>query len=174
MTKINLSEKEKMLLEDQKKHEEICVQKYTNYADQTQCPELKSLFKTYASEEQQHYNTINQILSGQVPNMQQGQNQQMASQSQGNAEMTNKSDASLCADVLMAEKFVSGAYDTAIFECRDTNLRNALNHIQKEEQQHDEGILITFKVMACIMSNNQRRRTFVHNFEQKSFLLSLT
>lgn len=149
MTKINLSEKERMLLEDQKKHEEICVQKYTNYADQTQCPELKALFKTYASEEQQHYNTINQILSGQVPNMQQGQTQQnkqtnqtqqMASKSQGNAGMTNQSDASLCADVLMAEKFVSGAYDTAIFECRDTNLRNALNHIQEEEQQHGEGI----------------------------------
>lgn len=149
MTKINLSQKERMLLEDQKKHEEICVQKYTNYAEQTQCPELKALFKTYASEEQQHYNTINQILSGQVPNMQQGQsqqkqetkqNQQKTSNSQGNAGMTNQSDASLCADVLMAEKFVSGAYDTAIFECRDTNLRNALNHIQKEEQQHGEGI----------------------------------
>jgi spore coat protein CotF len=161
MTKINLSQKEKMLLEDQKKHEEICIQKYTNYANQVQDPQLKQLFNTYASQEQQHYNTISQILSGQVPNMnqgqqqqgqqqqsqgqqgqqnQQGQQQQVSSQMEGSAGMTNQSDAELCSDLLMTEKYVSGTYDTTIFECTDTNLRNALNHIQKEEQQHGEGI----------------------------------
>ena len=30
---INLTSKERKLLEDQKSHEEICVQKYSNYAN---------------------------------------------------------------------------------------------------------------------------------------------
>lgn len=146
MTKIRLSQKERMLLEDQKSHEELCVQKYTNYANQAQDPELKQLFKTHAKEEQQHYDTINQILSGTVPNMNQ-QGQQQSNQSQqnnlsnkGNAGMYDSNDASLCGDLLVTEKYISGAYDTTIFECVDTNLRNALNHIQKEEQQHGEAI----------------------------------
>jgi spore coat protein CotF len=46
----------------------------------------------------------------------------------------------LCNDMLMTEKYVSGTYDTAIFEFQDTNMRKALNHIQKEEQEHGEGI----------------------------------
>lgn len=54
--------------------------------------------------------------------------------------MGNQGDASLCTDMLMTEKYVSGTYDTAIFECVDTNVRQALNHIQKEEQQHGEAI----------------------------------
>ncbi|WFA07796.1 spore coat protein [Tissierella sp. Yu-01] len=151
MTTINLSQKERMLLEDQKSHEEICIQKYTNYASQAQDPELKNLLNTYAQEEKQHYNTINQILSGQVPNMnqQQGQQQQnqqnqMSSQTTRGAGMDNSNDASICNDLLMTEKYVSGTYDTAIFECSDTNLRDTLNHIQKEEQKHGEGI---FKYM---------------------------
>ena len=54
--------------------------------------------------------------------------------------MSNTNDASICSDLLMTEKYISGAYDTAIFECTDTKLRDTLNHIQKEEQQHGEGI----------------------------------
>ena len=38
-------------------------------------------------------------------------------------------------DVLMTEKYISGTYDTVIFEFRDTNTRDVLNHIQKEEQK---------------------------------------
>jgi len=31
-------------------------------------------------------------------------------------------------------------YNISIFEFADANVRQALNHIQKEEQQHGEGI----------------------------------
>jgi spore coat protein CotF len=152
MTKVNLSQKEKMLLEDQKSHEKICIEKYTNYANQAKDPELKQLLKTYAGEEQEHYDTINQILSGTVPDLNQqsqkqntqssqgGQSSQSNAGSVGSAGMYDKNDASLCSDLLMTEKYISGAYNTTIFECVDTSLRDALNHIQKEEQQHGEGI----------------------------------
>ncbi|MTI60167.1 MAG: spore coat protein [Firmicutes bacterium] len=147
---LNLSQKEKMLLQDQKSHEEICIEKYTNYAGQVQDPQLKDMFNTYAGQEKQHLNTINQILNGSVPQMdgrtqnQQGQQQsnQQAMQNKDNQTgMSNQNDAKLCNDLLMTEKYVSGTYDTAIFEFADSNVRNVLNHIQKEEQQHGEGIL---------------------------------
>ncbi|MCK4257507.1 MAG: spore coat protein [Halanaerobiales bacterium] len=153
MTTLNLNQKEKMLLHDQKSHEELCIQKYSNYALLTQDQELKQLFTNYASQEQQHLNTINQILSGQIPQMNQSQSQtqgsgQQMSQVQGNMQTQmqstggtlNQNDAALCSDLLMSEKYISGAYNIAIFECTNSAVRQVLNHIQKEEQQHGEGI----------------------------------
>lgn len=141
---ITLSQKEMMLLEDQKSHEEVCVQKYNNYAGQAKDPELKQLFNTYAGQERQHLDTINQILAGRQPNLgrQQGQQKQQQAQ-QGGGQLPAadyRNDAVLCQDMLMTEKYVSDTYNTGIFEMVDTNVRQALNHIQKEEQQHGEGI----------------------------------
>lgn len=140
---LQLTQKERTLLEDQKTHEEICIQKYNNYAQQVKDPQLKQLFGQYASQEQQHYNTINQLLQGQLPvsGGNQGIQQQIQQiQSQPIAGMANQEDAALCTDMLMTEKFVSSTYDTAIFESANSPVRQALQHIQKEEQQHGEGI----------------------------------
>jgi len=144
-----LSQKERMFLQDQMEHENICIKKYTNYSNIAQDPELKQMFKTYAGQEQQHYNTLNQILNGQNPNMsaqQGGQTTQGSNMSQTSlsGSMANQKDADLCTDMLMTEKYVSSTYNTAIFEFADANIRQALNHIQKEEQGHGEGI---FKYM---------------------------
>ncbi|KGK91126.1 coat protein F [Desulfosporosinus sp. HMP52] len=144
---IQFSQKEKSLLMDQKEHEESCVDKYAKYANQAQDAELKQLFTSYSAKEQEHLNSINQMLAGQIPTMggqqqgQQAQNQQASSGSQGQTQGNyNQEDAKLCKDMLMTEKYVSGAYNTAIFEFRDTNVRQVLNHIQKEEQEHGEGL----------------------------------
>lgn len=142
-----LTQKEKMLLEDHKKHEEICIQKYHSYASQTQSPELKQLFETHASHEQQHLNTVNQLLSEQIPNVsqsQQGGSQQSGSQQQINQQIGtgNQMDAYLCNDLLSTEKYISGTYDTAIFEFTNPQARQVLNHIQKEEQKHGEDIFL--------------------------------
>jgi len=143
----NLTQKESLLLEDQKKHEELCIQKYQSYANQTQCPELKQLFNNYANQEQQHLNTINQMLNGQVPttsqqSSQSGQQNSSNSQASPTASIssTSQTDMHLCQDALTTEKYVSGTYDTSIFEFTNSQLRQVLNHIQKEEQQHGEGI----------------------------------
>ncbi len=58
----------------------------------------------------------------------------------GQTGMINQQDTDLCTDLLSTEKYVSGTYDTAIFEFRDGNIRKALNYIQKEEQQHGEQV----------------------------------
>lgn len=138
---ITLTQKERLLLEDQKSHEEMCIKKYTDYANQAQDPKLKQLFQQHAQQEQEHLNTINQILSGQVPSMNNGQQGQSGQQSKYFASSSSsKQDKDLCQDMLMTEKYVSSTYNTTIFECIDTNVRQVLNHIQKEEQQHGEDI----------------------------------
>lgn len=151
---LKLTQKERMLLEDQRKHEQICIEKYSNYANQTQCPQLKQLFNNLSQLEKTHLDTINQLLSGNIPQMNQQQNQG-TTQDTGNQSTTGKTsntqqftgttkEADMCTDMLMTEKYVSGAYNTAIFEFTNPQVRDVLNHIQKEEQKHGEAI---FKYM---------------------------
>jgi spore coat protein CotF len=149
---MQLSQKERSFLEDSKNHEQLCIKKYNNYANQAQDQQLKQIFGKLAGKEQEHLNSINQILAGQVPVMnQQAPNQsrqeqqtQMQASWQGQTGFVNQQDADLCQDMLSAEKYVSQFYDTSIFEFSDPNIRTVLNHIQKEEQQHGEEI---FKYM---------------------------
>ena len=68
---VNLSTKERMLLEDEKSHEQLCVDKYNEYSNKAHCPELKNLFSQLAQKEQQHLDSINQLLNGIVPNINQ-------------------------------------------------------------------------------------------------------
>lgn len=53
-------------------------------------------------------------------------------------------DASILTDMLMTEKFVSGAYDAAIFESADPQVRQALQQIQRDEQRHGEWLAASF------------------------------
>lgn len=152
MQRQQLTQKEKMFLEDLKSHEEHCIEKYQKYADQTQSPELKQMFQKHGSQEQQHLNTLNQMLAGQIPQMgqQQGGGQQQMQtqqpsgswQTDGGRSGQNSPDYYLCTDLLSTEKYVSHTYDTAIFEFTTPEARQALNHIQKEEQQHGEDIFL--------------------------------
>lgn len=144
---LQLSQKERMLLEDEKSQEELCVTKYQNYANQAQDQALKQLFNKLSGEEQQHYNTINSMLQGQEPNMtqsqQQGTQMQQSSQTQQSTyqgAMSNEGDKLLCTDMLSTEKFVSGVYNTSVFEAANPTVRQALQHIQKDEQSHGEQI----------------------------------
>lgn len=154
---ITLTQKERTLLEDAKTHEQICIDKYQQYASQAQSPQLKQIFQANEQSERTHLNSINQLLSGTVPQMNQQQGGQQAQQpaqqpqAQQNPMMAQqaqqpmpqqglKSDKDLCTDMLMTEKYVSGSYDTSIFEFTNTNMRDVLNHIQKEEQKHGESI----------------------------------
>ena len=152
---LQLTTKEKTMLQDQLKHEAICIQKYTSYAEQATDPQLQQLFSSLASKEQQHYSTIQQMLHGQVPNLQQNQGQQgQQSQQQGQQQsqqsqqpsspsmnstpISLQDDAALCTDSIMTEKFVSGSYDTGVFESTNQYVIQALQHIQKEEQEHGQ------------------------------------
>lgn len=141
----SLTQKEIMLLKDEKEQEELCIKKYTKYVEQAQDPQLKQLFSSILQHEQQHLNTINSMLSGSIPSMPQ-QGQQNQQQNQMNAQNFksstgyNQNDKDICQDALATEKYVSSTYNTTIFEFTDHNAREVLNHIQKEEQEHGEQI----------------------------------
>ncbi|NMB45174.1 MAG: spore coat protein [Firmicutes bacterium] len=140
---MQLTQKERMLLQDQLSHEQACITKYGSYAQQTQDPQLRQLFIQHQQHEQQHYNTISQFLQGKLPTMAPGgQSQPQPSPPLVNAVRVpaDQTNDFMCHDLLMTEKYVSNTYDTAIFECAHPQLRQALQHIQKEEQQHGEDI----------------------------------
>ena len=128
-----LSQKESMLLQDMMTQEQLCIEKYGQYAQKADDPALKSLCQTLGQTEQQHYNTLQQMSKGTVPQMNAQQQPQQPAPSSAKA---SKQDEYLCQDLLSTEKHVSSAYNTAIFEFKDAGMRDALNHIQKEEQEH--------------------------------------
>lgn len=144
---IKLTQKERMILEDGKHQEDICVKKYQSYANLAQDQELKDLFNKLASEEQHHYNMIDQLLQGQQPNFSHsGQASQPVTQGvQENSlpfesAMRGQDDEVLCSDLLATEKHVSSLYDTGIFEAANPIVRQTLQHIQQDEQEHGEQI----------------------------------
>ena len=143
MKTMKLTQKETMLLQDLKTSEEICIEKYDQYARKADDQALADLFLTIKAKEEEHLSTINSLLSGTVPMTGGGQQNGQNSQSQpGDGQATKKShsktDEYLLKDALDTEKHVSGVYDTCIFEFTDAGARSALNHIQKEEQEHGQ------------------------------------
>ena len=139
-----LSQKETMLLQDLKSQEQLCIEKYSKYSNDACDTNLKNLFTQLGQTENQHLNTINQMLGGTVPTMSGGSSQsQQAGWQAGTSSVSaqdKQKDKFLCSDALAMEKHVSSVYDTCIFEVKDVNMRNTLNHIQKEEQEHGEKI----------------------------------
>ncbi len=141
---MQLTQKETTLLKDLKGQEKLCVEKYTKYASSALDPQLKELFTSIANTEQQHLNTLTQIESGTAPQIASGSGQSVKTtftSTYGMGDTPDKqADCYLCSDLLADEKHVSGLYNTCIFEFSDTAVRDALNHIQKEEQQHGKAI----------------------------------
>lgn len=140
---MQLTQKEKDLLKDMKDEEQLCIDKYTRHSQTAHDAQLKNLFSCIAQVEREHLNTLSSIESG--------------SSSQGSGGGTScpttftatynsaetpekKDDCFLCSDLLAGEKHASHLYDTCVFEFSDTNVRNTINHIQKEEQNHGKMI----------------------------------
>ncbi len=137
-----LSQKERMLLEDEKNMEETCTIKYKNSAEQANDPELKQLFNKLSAEEKHHYDMVDQLLQGQQPTTSQSKGSQKDEQfkqtSSDSVAKASASDKTLCSDLLATEKYVSSTYDTGIFESANSTVRQTLQQIQKEEQHHGE------------------------------------
>jgi spore coat protein CotF len=143
-----LTQKERLLLQDLKSQEELCIKKYTKGANETNDPFLKEVLTQLGNQESQHLNTINQIMQGSQPSPQMqgsGQNWSQNQQSQTQFKSTDLQSANasqvdfdIVHDLLSTEKYVSSTYNTAIFEFNSSTIRQTLNHIQKEEQEHGE------------------------------------
>ncbi len=141
---MQLTQKETTLIKDLQTAEKLCIEKYSKHSSCAVDPQLKTTFSQIAQKEQQHLNTLTQIEGGTVPQMGGSASAPMQSSftaTYGTGENKDKlNDSYLCNDVLAAEKHTSSLYNTCIFEFADVNVRNTLNHIQKEEQEHGKAI----------------------------------
>ena len=141
---MTLTEKENSLLKDLKSQEQLCIEKYSMYSERATDPELKTLFNQIKSTEQTHLDTINRIMNGEEVQMPSPPPTAVSAKLEcrpSTCTPAEKSkDAFLCKDALAMEKHVSAIYDTTIFEFTSPTLRDTLNHIQKEEQNHGEQI----------------------------------
>lgn len=136
---MQLTEKETLLLKDLKGEEQLCIDKYTKHAQCAKDEQLKTLLEEIASEEQNHLNLLTQIETGTVPTIPQGgEKPEPTFQNVYPIAETpeKKNDCYICTDLLTTEKHASSSYDTSIFEFTDSNVRDVLNHIQKDEQGH--------------------------------------
>ena len=137
---MTLTQKETSLLKDLKGQEQLCIEKYGKYESEACDTQLKTLFSSIKATEQSHLETINKIMNGEevaMPSNSPTAKKWSGTPSSCPAEQKNK-DAFLCKDALTMEKHVSSLYDTSIFEFSSPTLRDTLNHIQKEEQNHGE------------------------------------
>lgn len=139
---MEFTEKEKTMLEELKNHEKLCIEKYKRHSECANDEQLKSLFQGLSEEESKHLSSLDQIGMGTVPPMSNEEKPLPTFTAKYKAMLSPEktADMYLCNDLLSGEKQVSHMYDTATFEFRDQNVRNFLNHIQKEEQKHGKMI----------------------------------
>ena len=146
---MTLTTKETELLKDLKGQEQLCIEKYGKYEQDAHDPCLKNLFKNIKSTEEGHLSTISRIMSGEeveMPAAPSAVSQKLNCPASSCTEEAKKEDAFLCKDALAMEKHVSSLYDVSIFEFSSPKLRDTLNHIQKEEQNHGEEIYEYMKI----------------------------
>ena len=136
-----LTQKERDLLEDLKGAEQLCIIKYTKYAEEACDPCLSELFNSIKTAEAGHLSTITRILAGDSVTSEQPKSavaEKFECSPSSCSEEAKKNDAYLCKDALSMEKHVSSVYNTAVFEFAQPQLRDVLASFQKEEQNHGE------------------------------------
>ena len=136
---MTLTGKETTLLSDLKSQEQLCIDKYTRYESEACDGALKNLFLEIRQTESTHLDTINRILGGEDVTTTAAPSAVSEAQTFNQTSCpaaSKEKDAFLCKDALAMEKHVSSVYDTTVFECAAPTLRDALSHIQKEEQNH--------------------------------------
>lgn len=140
---MTLSEKEKNAIKDLQTQEEGCIEKYGKYANEAKDPVLKDLFNTLKEREQQHYQSLGQVLNGQVPscncNDDNGKMYNPKATYGPDVQSDDKQhDCYLATDSIGTEKLISGEYNSDVFVFGDSDIRKLLADIQIEEQNHAE------------------------------------
>lgn len=121
------------------------MEKYRRYGAEAKDPVLKDLFKMLGENEKQHYDSLNEVLSGKVPscNCNDSRGKEYNPKATYDSMTENedkKSDCFLATDCIGTEKMVSGEYNSNVFKFGDATVRKLLADIQIEEQNHAEMI----------------------------------
>lgn len=140
---MKLNQKEAQLITELKNQEELCVQKYDFYATQAKDPELKKLFKTILKHEQNHFDMLDNLMKGTLPTIK--TRKPLAAKYEPAAthpgdKASKDFDKFLCTDIIETEKYVATAYNNDLFYFASPEVRNVLNAIMTDEQNHAEMI----------------------------------
>lgn len=140
-----LTEKETTAIKDLQTQEQTCIEKYKRYGKEAKDPVLRDLFQTLGQEEQRHFDSLGQVLTGKVPscdcNDRSGaEYQPVATYSPMTDSEDKKTDCFLATDCIGTEKMVSSEYNSNVFKFADASLRKLLADLQVEEQNHAEMI----------------------------------
>ena len=137
------AKKEQGLLKDLQNEEKLCVEKYRKAAENACDAKLQHIFEKIEKAEQSHYDTVTGMLAGTLPSQQGQQSKGQASRQKAEKDLKSTAsraekqrDAYLLSDLLGTEKYVSGVYNTAVFEFSDAKARQVLAAIQQQEQEH--------------------------------------
>ena len=140
---MKLNQKEAQLVTELKNQEQLCVQKYDFYAKQAKDPELKKLFKKLMKIEQNHYDMLDELTKGTVPTIKSRKpsavNYEPQASHPGDSN-AKEFDKFLCTDIIATEKYVATAYNDDLFYFASPEVRNVLNAIMTDEQNHAEMI----------------------------------
>lgn len=138
---MKLNQKENQLVTELKTQEQLCIQKYDFYAKQAKDAELKKLFNRLLKQEQTHFDMLQSLIEGTVPKI----SNRKSLASGYNPEKThndNKEDIEfdkfLCTDLIITEKYVATGYNDDLFYFVSPEVRNVLNAIMTDEQNHAE------------------------------------
>lgn len=142
-SEMKLNQKEVQLVTELKNQEQLCIQKYAFYAAQAKDPQLKKLFEKLGKHEQAHYDMLDSMSKGEMPQI---KNRKPGAVSYEPTACKNCSapdkefDKFLCTDIIATEKYVATTYNNDLFYFASPELRNVLNAILTDEQNHAEMI----------------------------------
>lgn len=138
---VQLTEKQRFVLQDLRQQEKMCVEKYEKGEQMAKDPVLKELFASIKKEEQEHYDSLGQVLEGTVPQVEiccgGEKNYNPTATYTGNyIQLDKDNDQFLCTDSITTEKYVSSAYNFELFQFAEPDLRRLFQDIELEEQNH--------------------------------------
>lgn len=140
---MKLNQKEEQLVTELKAQEQLCIKKYDFYAKQATDPELKKLFEKLIKQEQMHFDMLSSLLEGEIPEI---RNRKPLSANFEPSKTHNGTkedlefDKFLCTDLITTEKYVATDYNNDLFYFVSPEVRNVLNAIMTDEQNHAEMI----------------------------------
>lgn len=147
---VNLSSKERLLLEGEKYQQQLVIDKYNDYAIQSHDNNLKTLFSNLVKVEENHLALVDEMLKGKIPIV---NNQNLHPYYEDNMCYSNNylnvgnitlssmddnfsyedGDKIICFDALTTEELLHSTYTTSSLEFDKTEFNNIFKFIINEK-----------------------------------------
>lgn len=136
-----LNQKEQQLIQQLQDQETLCIKKYDRYMEQAKDPELKNLFKELKENEQNHFDALAHIKNNEsgkpsLTPVDAANYNPKSTYTSGCNTADKENDEFLCTDAISTEKYISTEYNDELFQFASTQVRDTLNQIQTDEQNH--------------------------------------